>query len=216
MLLTIVQCWRGRGELLEASAPVHEAYAMALGARLLVSHDPLADPLPHWFDKLVLMGRAMDEMDDGDLAVSIDADALVVGQEAFPRPAAPFGLARNRWGEFNMGVIVARRCDRARRAVEECLRLGPVYGQEASLGEHVRFHQVARDDVEEMDSRFNCWPGQASQPTGPVVVRAWHGCGERSALCEMRSMAAAIGGGNRGRRPGGGRGRERQIGLVGE
>lgn len=164
--------------LMDLGKPLHAAYV----ARLGMDYEPCA----------FTIGRAWSDMEhftlllsfmsnSGRLIGSIDADALIVGNDDWRDTMrnAEFGAVRNVWGEFNIGVFFIRdtraSIDLLLRCVDEFPSMvsrsgSPMCGQ-ALFNEKLVYSSVKRVDL---NRRWNDYESARGSCEGPTQIKAFH------------------------------------------
>ncbi len=185
--------------LLEISDSTHSAYAKKYGYQFLSTrHDPPPDYIATW-SKILCILNWLDSAADGDVAVWIDADGLIVKDEPLDGVLPDqydlgLLLIETRNAEFyNCGVMFIRKSEKVKAFFWVALAAGPFKIQSDGyigcpyLGDQGRINSMLKEsglNIFEMDCRYNSY--MLKRSLDPVIM-AWHGVGADEAAKGMRA-----------------------------
>jgi hypothetical protein len=175
--------------LLARSLGWHSSYAARHGMEYVISHI-LCER--HGFDmssmSVLAAIQELDRLDDGDLLILIDTDALIVKPEVDLRAALPahadLCLCGREWFSSS-GVTIARNCAATRAFYARVLAEGPASESNEQIDARITLVRKATDCPARVKLIGDKWNWYDSYGAGPcrqpdcardaAVVLAWHG-----------------------------------------
>lgn len=191
--------------LLDIASPHHQQYCSLFGITYCHTRTKIRtdDRHPVW-EKTAAIRRELATVDDGELVVWLDADAIVTDTNVDLRSVVPLimaqeqgqgriGMVRWRGGMLNAGVIYMVVDQRVRDYIDSVDNTGTV-PNEYDLKDQATYDLFTRRAeyaglVVELPSQWNSYTYAKYPPTAPVVVRAWHGASHDIAAAGLKMVA---------------------------
>lgn len=173
-------------DLFNATAPINKTYAKKIGFEYIVDNNKRCPIRTHWWEKIAWLKELLSTLEDGDMVVYIDCDAVIVDGDLklALHDNAEYGMVQMRHGFggseianwYNAGVIMMLNTKTVRDFLQRVWDRNDD-NDERSINAELKSKNYTIGNTKHicsLDTGWNCWDNN-THLTEEIYIKSWHG-----------------------------------------